>query len=415
MARTSLFISLVIFLLPQVGFSDALPIVEKVAAQPLLAHVKQVEEALEFLGEPLPPAAKQAIAAAAEAGDEAKLVRAVQDALDPYCLAGIEINPESRVKAVAGPAEPRLVEQGLAVVPHQGTQRRRRHCRTEGAKATTRCRWPTRAKGALADRWFDLNMYTSLPVSRTLSGLELEYRIIQLYSRDEGKRSAKISFNAGSGTQDIGFRGELTLLFTAAPSTPVTLGVLDEDGKPTTAGFVIRDRHGRVYSIAVQTAGRPTSPSSRRWSTAATARASAPSRRREYSFAVTAGRNTSLKRATSPVGDKPAKVDFKLKLPDRPVEARLVVGLTITSTAAGCAHYTKPTEGVLAADMIRHCEGEDLKVGCNLTWGPCFDFQKQFFTGQIDKVSQYPYLLRYDIEVSGFGSHKSEPTSACCD
>jgi len=22
--------------------------------------------------------------------------------------------------------------------------------------------------------------------------------------------------------------------------------------------------------------------------------------------------------------------------------------------------------------------GEDLKVGCNLTWGPCFDFQKQF-------------------------------------
>ena len=25
----------------------------------------------------------------------------------------------------------------------------------------------------------------------------------------------------------------------------------------------------------------------------------------------------------------------------------------------------------------------------------------------MDKVSQYPYLLRYDIEVSGFGSHES--------
>ena len=57
--------------------------------------------------------------------------------------------------------------------------------------------------------------------------------------------------------------------------------------------------------------------------------------------------------------------------------------------------------------MIRHCLGEDLKVGCNLTWGPCFDYQKQFFTGAIDKVSQYPYLLRYDVEVSGFGSHQS--------
>jgi hypothetical protein len=75
--------------------------------------------------------------------------------------------------------------------------------------------------------------------------------------------------------------------------------------------------------------------------------------------------------------------------------------------AAGCAHYVKPTQGVLASDMIRHCMGEDLKIGANLTWGPCFDYQKQFFCGTVDKVSQYPYLLRYDIEVSGFGSHQS--------
>ena len=57
--------------------------------------------------------------------------------------------------------------------------------------------------------------------------------------------------------------------------------------------------------------------------------------------------------------------------------------------------------------MYRHCQGEDLKVGCNLTWGPCFDFQKKFFTGKDDAVSRYPYLLHYDIEVSGFGSHQS--------
>src|SRR5262249_58470790 len=75
--------------------------------------------------------------------------------------------------------------------------------------------------------------------------------------------------------------------------------------------------------------------------------------------------------------------------------------------AAGCAHYTSPTEGVHAPDMARHCQGEDLKIGANLTWGPCFDYQKQFFTGKEDAVSRPPYLLRYDIEVSGFGSHKS--------
>ena len=81
--------------------------------------------------------------------------------------------------------------------------------------------------------------------------------------------------------------------------------------------------------------------------------------------------------------------------------------------AAGCAHYNNPTEGVHAPDMQRHIMGEDLKVGSNLTWGPCFDYQKQFFTGKDDKVSQYPYLLRYDVEVSGF-AHIDPVTCACC-
>jgi len=402
MARTLLFISIVLLLLPRVSFSDPLPVVEKVAAQPLLAQVKQVEEALEFLGDPLPPAAKQAIAAAADAGDEAKVVRAVQEALDPYCLVGIEINPESRVKAAAGPAEPRLVEQGwrsflIKVHNEAGV--------TAELKAQSDSALPmaNSPKSAVADRWFDLQMYTARPVNRTLSGLELEYRIIQLYSRDEGKRSANISFNVGSGTQDIGFRGELTVLFTAAPSTPVTLGVLDEDGKPTTAAFVIRDRHGRVYPsqakrLAPDFAFQPQVYRN----DGETLRLPAG----EYSFAVTRGPEYLAESRDVTVGDQPAKVDFHLKRWIDPSKLGWWSG-DHHIHAAGCAHYTKPTEGVLAGDMIRHCEGEDLKVGCNLTWGPCFDFQKQFFTGQIDKVSQYPYLLRYDIEVSGFGSHKS--------
>ena len=75
--------------------------------------------------------------------------------------------------------------------------------------------------------------------------------------------------------------------------------------------------------------------------------------------------------------------------------------------AAGCRHYENPTEGVMPEDMIRHIMGEDLKVGCCLTWGPCFDFQKRFFTGKTAEQSIYPYTLRYDVEVSGFGSHQS--------
>jgi hypothetical protein len=106
------------------------------------------------------------------------------------------------------------------------------------------------------------------------------------------------------------------------------------------------------------------------------------------------------------VGDGPATFGYQVKRWIDPAQLGWISG-DHHIHAAGCAHYSNPTEGVHAEDMIRHCLGEDLKVGCNLTWGPCFDYQLQFFTGKDDPVSKFPYLLRYDIEVSGFGSHRT--------
>jgi hypothetical protein len=71
---------------------------------------------------------------------------------------------------------------------------------------------------------------------------------------------------------------------------------------------------------------------------------------------------------------------------------------------AGCAHYTSPTEGVTPKDMFRQVKGEGLNVGCVLTWGPCFDFQRQYFRPQIDEVSEALTIVKYDLEISGFGS-----------
>ncbi len=71
---------------------------------------------------------------------------------------------------------------------------------------------------------------------------------------------------------------------------------------------------------------------------------------------------------------------------------------------AGCAHYTSPTEGVTPADMFRQVAGEGLNVGCVLTWGPCFEFQRHFFRPDVDAISRPRTLLKYDIEISGFGS-----------
>ena len=96
-------------------------------------------------------------------------------------------------------------------------------------------------------RWLDVAMFGDRPMNKALSGLALEYRVILLYSRDAGRREARIGFNVGQGTQDLGFRSDVDILFDCAPAVPVTLEVLDTDGRPTVASFQIRDRLGRVY------------------------------------------------------------------------------------------------------------------------------------------------------------------------
>jgi hypothetical protein len=54
--------------------------------------------------------------------------------------------------------------------------------------------------------------------------------------------------------------------------------------------------------------------------------------------------------------------------------------------------------------MMRHILGEDLNVGCVLSWGPCWYYQKDFFEGKVHNLSTADYLMRYDVEVSGFPS-----------
>jgi len=377
-----------------------LTFVKNVEAQPLWAQARRVIEALDFLGNPLPQEKKDALQKAAEAGDST-LVKAIQDAFDPLCLIEVNINPESRVKAAPGPAAPELVEQGwrqFLVKVHNEAG-----VTTELKIVSPNARPLANSPGSeVADRWLDLQSFNAQPLTKTLSGLALEYRILQLYSRDAGKREAKLSFNVGQGTQDLGFRDAADILFTCLPANEVAFRVRDENGQPTTAAFVIRDKQGRVH------------PSQ--------AKRLAP----DFAF------HPQIYRADGeaiklPNGDYtvdyrrgpeylPGTQTLRVNGPST-IEVKLVRWIDPAKSgwwsgdhhihAAGCAHYSKPSEGVHAPDMLRHCVGEDLKVGANLTWGPCFDYQKQFFTGKDDKVSQHPYLLRYDIEVSGFGSHKS--------
>lgn len=371
--------------------------------QPLAAQARRIVEALDHLGSPLKAADRKALLDAANAMDPARGVDAIERVLDHYTLIQLQINPESRVKAAPGPARPELVEQGWRTFLVKVTNE-------AGVTAPLQVESPNLGRLAnstreqIPNRWLEVLEYTAQPLKKELSGLETEYRVFSFYSRDAGKREARLAFNVGQGTQDLGFRNDIDLLFTIRPSVDVTFHILDTDRQPTTAGLIIRDTAGRVY------------PSQ--------AKRLAP----DFAFHPQIYRRDGEK-VKLPPGDYTVELS---RGPEYRVQQRKITVPAARSHtesfqlsrwidpaadgwfsgdhhihAAGCAHYTNPTEGVHAPDMLRHCLGEDLKVGANLTWGPCFDYQKQFFTGTIDKVSVYPYLLRYDVEVSGFGSHQS--------
>jgi hypothetical protein len=169
-----------------------------------------------------------------------------QAVLDRHCLAGVHINPEMRVKVARGAAGAELVEGGwrqflVKVHNESGTTA---ELRVSSPQARRLAGSP---QGEIEDRWLDLMMFNGQPLQPTLGGLEVEYRIVQLYSRDAGKREAKLAFDVGQGTQDLGFRNEADMLFECRPAREIVLGVLDDQGRPTTATFEIRDEQGRVY------------------------------------------------------------------------------------------------------------------------------------------------------------------------
>ena len=400
--------------------APTLPMVKNVELQPLVAQVRRVIEATDYLGTPLRAADKEALEAAFKKSDADEAGEAIQRVLDQYCLFGVNINPESRVKVAQGQARPVLSEKGwrqfLVKVQNEAgvTAELRAASRnaqsvhnSPGKKNVSDDQFRKRGEGegaeSPAELWLDLQMSNAQPLRPALSGLPLEYRIIQLYSRDAGKREGKIAFNVGQGTQDIGFRNEADLLFECLPASEVIFRVRDENNQPTTAMFVIRDKAGLVYPSQAKRLAPDFAFHPQVYRADGEMEKLPPG---EYAVEYTRGPEYVTKTAAFKVDGRKENWSFNLERWVDPSKLGWWSG-DHHIHAAGCAHYTKPTEGVHAPDMMRHCLGEDLKVGCNLTWGPCFDYQKQFFTGKDDKVSVWPYLLHYDVEVSGFGSHQS--------
>jgi hypothetical protein len=230
--------------------------------QPFAQAVRALESALSHLGEPLSPEEKRRINDAVARADEEAAVAEIEDVLDAHALAIVEINPESRVKVTQGRARPALIQGGTCAFLVKVIN-------DAGVTAPLVVESPNSAPVSISsfssggspeppvtvrpedvlDRWAEISLYKKPPLRERLSGFRLEYQVLLVGSRDAGQLSAKIAFNVGQGSQDIGFRNDVRVLFDSAPAHPVTLRVRDEKGRPSVAAFRIRDGLDRLYPL----------------------------------------------------------------------------------------------------------------------------------------------------------------------
>src|SRR5262245_33979315 len=377
-----------------------------VEGQPLASNVTRLLETLTFVGQPLPHETTKSIQAAVQEQDAIKL----QKLLDPHVLFVLNINPEARVKVKRGPA-PAVLQQGgyvpvLIKINNESAATKKLRMQSRQGQAIYSGGFAGPGVGKVTpedikDRFLDVELFNKPPMAENLSGLKVEYALALIHSSQSGKREAVFAFDIGQGTQDLGFRAETPVTFDIRPAIPVKVVVTDFDGKSTTGRFTFRDDQQRVYPPR----GKRLAPDfffqDQVYRHSGTTVLLPPG-----PLVMTYGRGPEYKQLQRRF-TVPEKGDYTLELKlerwVNPMDFGWYSG-DHHIHAAGCAHYTSPTEGVFADDMFLHVKGEALNVGCNLTWGPCYDFQRQFFTPEAHKISEPLTVLKYDVEVSGFGS-----------
>jgi hypothetical protein len=244
-------------------------------------------------------------------------------------------------------------------------------------------------------------MFSGPPMAEYLSGLGIEYAIALISSVEAGRREAMIAFDVGAGTQDIGFRGEVPVLFQIAPALPVKFSIRDHDGSPTVAQITVRDANGRVYPAQAKRLApdfffqphiyRPDG-----------AFVSLPPGQFKVSYSRGPEYRVERKTVTVPrPGNEPVALSLQRWV--EPARYGFYSG-DYHIHASGCAHYQVPTQGVGPEDIFLQVKGEALNVACVLTWGPGFEHQQRYFSPQADKLSEPLTVLKYDLEISGFGS-----------
>lgn len=395
-------------------------------AQPLLAQALRLQEALTFSGSTFSPKDIDRLKSLQDLPHNLETVKQIQEILDPYCLHIVNINPESRVKVDMGMAAPKLVQGGwtsfLVKINNEAGVTAKLEVESPNAvRPVHSWSFDSRVKqeniispGQVTNRFLEVQMYTNRPLQANLSGLKLEYAVVQIFCKDAGKREAEIGYNVGQGSQDIGFRNTIPVLFDVEPSVKVNFQVKDEDGSAAMASFLITSAtdhpSGKLTGIYPLPSRRVATfdeypdfffqPQIYRQDGE---HVLLPAGKYNVSFIRGPEYIRQTKELIMPSGAKEINVSFQLK---RWIQLSRLGWYSADHHvhAAGCSHYDSPAEGVEPKDMWRQALGEDLNIAAVLAWGPSWYYQKNFFTGKDNPLSDSKNIIRNDVEVSGFPS-----------
>lgn len=404
--------------------------VSGVHSQPLLSQALRLKEALSYLGSPLAPEDEKQLDILRDQAPGATVSQQIQKILDPYCLFEVDINPEGRVKVDRGRAKAQMIQGGwtsfLVKIKNDATVTSELQVESPNAVSPIHLSSGSHvvhpehviSAGQVANRFLEAKMYNRRPLHEHLTGFVLEYAVVQLYSKETGPREAEIGFNVGQGSQDIGFRNTVHVLFDIRPSVKVKFKVQDDDGKPVMGSFTITDSidrvPGRLSGVYPLPARRVPAFDEypdfffqqQIYRKDGESVLLPPGR---YHVKYTRGPEyvVQYKTITIPEGIDSIEIPFQLNRWINMSKLGWHSGDHHVH-AAGCAHYDSPAEGVPPDAMWRQVQGEDLNVSAMLTWGPSWYHQKRYFSGRKDNpLSDKRNIIRYDVEVSGFPSSHS--------
>ena len=180
-----------------------LPQAPTVEAQPLWLQTERLVEAMASVGAPIESGRLERLQALQQETDEAVITRAVQAELDALSIAAIVVAADGSISARPR-GEPVILDENgwrtvLVKVINGGGLTGQLKLESPHARPI-----PHGPASEVDDRWMGLSVFSGRPLAPSLSGLGLEYRLIQVYGSRPGSQSGRLELSisdaAGGGS-----------------------------------------------------------------------------------------------------------------------------------------------------------------------------------------------------------------------